>query len=120
MTLSARHFLQARNPFLFPNLGLVIAFAMQFAGVMLVFIYLVLPAVTDMLVARSMDGIFVLAIASTLVASFRIHAVGAIRPTLGAGDHRDVRRVRRAGLGSARLSAEIDPPCCPSARINPL
>jgi zinc/manganese transport system permease protein len=58
------------NLFLYFTLGLVIAFAMQFAGVMLVFNYLVLPAVTGMLVARSMRGIFVVAIASALVASF--------------------------------------------------
>src|SRR5260221_10124241 len=37
------------NLFLYVTLGLVIAFAMQFAGVMLVFNFLVLPAVTWML-----------------------------------------------------------------------
>ena len=58
------------NLFLYFTLGLVIAFAMQFAGVMLVFNYLVLPAVTGMLIARSMGGIFVVAILSALVASF--------------------------------------------------
>jgi ABC-type Mn2+/Zn2+ transport system permease subunit len=58
------------NLFLYFTLGLVIAFAMQFAGVMLVFNFLVLPAVTGMLLARSMRGIFVVAIAAALVAAF--------------------------------------------------
>ncbi len=58
------------NLLLYFTLGLVIAFAMQFAGVMLVFNYLVLPAVTGMLVSRSMRGIFVVAIVSALIASF--------------------------------------------------
>lgn len=58
------------NLLLYFTLGLVIAFAMQFAGVMLVFNYLVLPAVTGLLVARSMGGIFVVAVLSALVASF--------------------------------------------------
>jgi zinc transport system permease protein len=58
------------NLFLYFTLGLVIAFAMQFAGVMLVFNYLVLPAVTGMLVAHSMRGIFFTAIVSALLASF--------------------------------------------------
>jgi zinc transport system permease protein len=58
------------NLFLYFTLGLVIAFAMQFAGVMLVFNYLVLPAVTGMLIARSMGGIFVVAILAALLASF--------------------------------------------------
>ncbi len=50
-------------------LGLVIAFAMQFAGVMLVFNFLVLPAVTALLLTRSMRGTFAISIASALVAS---------------------------------------------------
>lgn len=58
------------NLFLYFTLGLVIAFAMQFAGVMLVFNYLVLPAVTGMLISRSMGGIFAIAIGSALLASF--------------------------------------------------
>ena len=58
------------NLFLYFTLGLVIAFAMQFAGVMLVFNYLVLPAVTGLLIARSMSGIFITAILSALLASF--------------------------------------------------
>src|SRR5919204_830074 len=46
------------NVLLYLTLGLVIAFAMQFAGVMLVFDFLVLPAVTGLLLARSMAGAF--------------------------------------------------------------
>ena len=57
------------NLFLYFTLGLVIAFAMQFAGVMLVFDFLVLPAVTGLLLARSMAGIFVVSVASALVAA---------------------------------------------------
>jgi zinc transport system permease protein len=57
------------NVFLYFTLGLVIAFAMQFAGVMLVFDFLVLPAVTGLLLARSMAGIFAISVASALVAA---------------------------------------------------
>ena len=57
------------NMFLYFTLGLVIAFAMQFAGVMLVFNFLVLPAVTGLLVARSMAGTFAVSIISGLVAA---------------------------------------------------
>jgi zinc transport system permease protein len=57
------------NLFLYFTLGLVIAFAMQFAGVMLVFDFLVLPAVTGLLLARSMAGIFVVSVTSALVAA---------------------------------------------------
>jgi zinc transport system permease protein len=57
------------NLFLYFTLGLVIAFAMQFAGVMLVFDFLVLPAVTGLLLARSMAGIFAVSIVSALVAA---------------------------------------------------
>ena len=57
------------NVLLYFTLGLVIAFAMQFAGVILVFSFLVLPAVTGLLVARSMRGTFVVAIASGLAAA---------------------------------------------------
>lgn len=56
------------NLLLYFTLGLVIAFAMQFAGVMLVFNFLVLPAVTGLLLARSMSGIFTVAIVSSLAA----------------------------------------------------
>ncbi|GMV10967.1 MAG TPA: metal ABC transporter permease [Gemmatimonadaceae bacterium] len=54
---------------LYLTLGVVIAFAMQFAGVMLVFNFLVLPAVTGLLVSRSMRGTFVVSIASALLAA---------------------------------------------------
>jgi zinc transport system permease protein len=57
------------NLLLYFTLGLVIAFAMQFAGVMLVFDFLVLPAVTGLLLARSMRGIFAVAIASAVLAA---------------------------------------------------
>jgi zinc transport system permease protein len=57
------------NLFLYFTLGLVIAFAMQFAGVILVFNFLVLPAVTGLLLARSMAGIFTVAVGSALVAA---------------------------------------------------
>jgi ABC-type Mn2+/Zn2+ transport system permease subunit len=57
------------NVFLYFTLGLVIAFAMQFAGVMLVFDFLVLPAVTGLLLARSMAGIFTISVISALVAA---------------------------------------------------
>ena len=55
------------NLFLYLTLGVVIAFAMQFAGVILNF--LVLPAVTGLLVARSMAGTFAVAVASAIVAA---------------------------------------------------
>jgi zinc transport system permease protein len=58
------------NLLLYFTLGLVIAFAMQFAGVMLVFNVLVLPAVTGMLVARSMRGIFTAAVIAAVIAAF--------------------------------------------------
>ena len=57
------------NLLLYFTLGLVIAFAMQFAGVMLVFNFLVLPAVTGLLLARSMSGIFAFAIGAAVVAA---------------------------------------------------
>ena len=57
------------NLLLYLTLGVVIAYAMQFAGVMLVFNFLVLPAVTGLLLARSMAGIFGVAIGSALVAA---------------------------------------------------
>jgi zinc transport system permease protein len=59
----------AWNALLYFTLGLVIAFSMQFAGVMLVFNFLVLPAVTGLLLARSMAGIFAIAIGSAIVAA---------------------------------------------------
>jgi ABC-type Mn2+/Zn2+ transport system permease subunit len=57
------------NLLLYFTLGVVIANAMQFAGVMLVFNFLVLPAVTGLLLARSMRGIFAVAIGSALLAA---------------------------------------------------
>ena len=57
------------NLLLYLTLGLVIAFAMQFAGVILVFNFLVLPAVTGLLVARSMGGTFAVAIGAAVVAA---------------------------------------------------
>jgi ABC-type Mn2+/Zn2+ transport system permease subunit len=57
------------NLFLYLTLGLVIAFAMQFAGVMLVFNFLVLPAVTGLLVSRSMAGTFAWSVISALLAA---------------------------------------------------
>jgi zinc transport system permease protein len=57
------------NLLLYFTLGVVIAYAMQFAGVMLVFNFLVLPAVTGLLLARSMGGIFAVAVGSALLAA---------------------------------------------------
>jgi len=54
---------------LYLTLGLVIAFAMRFAGVLLVFNYLVLPAVTALFLARSMARTFTLAILAAVVAT---------------------------------------------------
>ena len=55
---------------LYLTLGIVIASAMQFAGVMLVFNFLVLPAVTGLLLSQTMGGVFFWSIASALVAAF--------------------------------------------------
>jgi ABC-type Mn2+/Zn2+ transport system permease subunit len=60
---------QGWNLLLYFTLGLVIAFAMQFAGVMLVFNFLVLPAVTGLLLARSMAAIFSIAIVTATLAA---------------------------------------------------
>jgi ABC-type Mn2+/Zn2+ transport system permease subunit len=57
------------NLLLYLTLGVVIAVAMQFAGVMLVFNFLVLPAVTGLLMSGSMRGTFIWAIGSALVAA---------------------------------------------------
>jgi ABC-type Mn2+/Zn2+ transport system permease subunit len=54
---------------LYFTFGIVIAYAMQFAGVLLVFNFLVLPAVTGILLARGMAAIFVVAALAGLVAS---------------------------------------------------
>jgi zinc transport system permease protein len=60
---------RAWNLLLYFTLGLVIAFAMQFAGVILVFNFLVLPAVTGLLLARSMAAIFSIAIGAGVLAA---------------------------------------------------
>jgi zinc transport system permease protein len=57
------------NLLLYLTLGTVIAFAMQFAGVMLVFNFLVLPAVTGLLLSRTMAGTFAWAVGAALVAA---------------------------------------------------
>jgi zinc transport system permease protein len=59
----------AWNLLLYLTLGLVIAFAMQFAGVMLVFNFLVLPAVTGLLLGRGMASVFAWSVVSALVAA---------------------------------------------------
>ena len=56
------------NLLLYFTLGLVITSAMQFAGVLLVFNFLVLPAVTGLLLARTMRGTILLALFVALVA----------------------------------------------------
>jgi zinc transport system permease protein len=55
---------------LYLTLGIVIASAMQFAGVMLVFNFLVLPAVTGLIISNTMHGVFVWSVVSALVAAF--------------------------------------------------
>jgi zinc transport system permease protein len=57
------------NLLLYLTIGLVIAFAMQFAGVMLVFDFLVLPGVTGLLLSRSMAGMFAWSISAGLLAA---------------------------------------------------
>ncbi len=54
---------------LYLTIGLSIAFAMQFAGLMLVFDFLVLPAVTGLLLARGMGGVFAWAVGAGLAAA---------------------------------------------------
>jgi zinc transport system permease protein len=51
-------------------LGLTIAMAIQYAGLLAVFAYLVMPAVTGLLMARRMPTAFVVAIASAWIATF--------------------------------------------------
>lgn len=53
----------------FGTLGLAIAAAMQYAGVLLVFDYLVIPAVTALLLARTMPGAIILSIVAAVVAT---------------------------------------------------
>lgn len=57
------------NQLLYFTLGLVIAVAMQYAGVMLVFDFLVVPAVTGMLLTRTMRGLFAWAVSTALLAA---------------------------------------------------
>ena len=57
------------NLLLYLTLGLVIAIAMRFAGVILVFNFLVLPAVTGLFVSRGMRGTFFWAIGAGLTAA---------------------------------------------------
>ena len=56
------------NLLMYFTLGLVIAFAIQTAGVLVVFNFLVLPAVTGLLLAKSMRGMFAWAVASAAIA----------------------------------------------------
>ena len=54
---------------LYLTIGIMIAVAMRSAGVLLVFNFLVLPAVTGLLVAHNMRGVFVWAIVSGVLAA---------------------------------------------------
>lgn len=54
---------------LYLTLGIVIASAMQYAGVMLVFNFLVLPAVTGLLLSNTMRGVFGWSVGSALLAA---------------------------------------------------
>ena len=54
---------------LYLTIGVAIASAMQFAGIMLVFNFLVLPAVTGLFLARGMAGVFAWAIGAGLLAA---------------------------------------------------
>jgi ABC-type Mn2+/Zn2+ transport system permease subunit len=67
LTLGYR--VRAWDLLLYGTIGIVIAFAMQFAGVMLVFNFLVLPAVTGLLLSRGMRGAFGWALGSAVAAS---------------------------------------------------
>jgi ABC-type Mn2+/Zn2+ transport system permease subunit len=51
-------------------LGLTISVSIQFAGLLSVFSYLVIPAVTGLLVARRMPTAFIVAVASAIVSTF--------------------------------------------------
>jgi zinc transport system permease protein len=54
---------------LYLALGFVISIAMQFAGVLLVFNFLVLPAVTGLLLAHGMAGVFAWSIGAAVLAA---------------------------------------------------
>ena len=66
------------NLLLYFTIGLVIATAIQFAGVLLVFNFLVLPAVTGLLLSRSMAGTFVVAVVAAAMAAL-VGFVASIR-----------------------------------------
>jgi ABC-type Mn2+/Zn2+ transport system permease subunit len=51
-------------------LGLTIAMAIQYAGLLSVFAYMVIPAVTGLVVARRMPTAFIIAVASAWVSTF--------------------------------------------------
>ncbi len=51
-------------------LGITISMAIQFAGLLSVFAYLVIPAVTGLVVAKRMPTAFVIAVASALLSTF--------------------------------------------------
>ncbi len=51
-------------------MGLTIALSIQYAGLLSVFAYMVIPAVTGLLVARRMSTAFIVAIASALISTF--------------------------------------------------
>jgi zinc transport system permease protein len=57
------------NLLLYLTIGLMIAFAMQFAGVLLVFNFLVVPAVTGLLLARTIRGAFGYSIGAAVTAA---------------------------------------------------
>ena len=57
------------NLLLYLTLGVVISFAMQFAGVLLVFNFLVLPAVTGLLLGGGMPMVFTAAICSAILSA---------------------------------------------------
>ena len=59
---------QRWNLLLYFTLGLVIAVGIQSAGVLVVFNFLVLPAVTGLLLARTMRGVFAVAAVASAVA----------------------------------------------------
>jgi ABC-type Mn2+/Zn2+ transport system permease subunit len=51
-------------------LGLTLSFSIQFAGLVTVFAYLVIPAVTGLVVARRMSTAFIVAIVAAVVSTF--------------------------------------------------
>lgn len=69
---------------LYLTLGVVIACAMQFAGVMLVFNFLVLPAVTGLYIGGSMRTTFTVSVGSALLAAI-VGFAASIRLDLPSG-----------------------------------